>query len=130
MPILGAVLAVLVTIGVTAFSTEAPEQPVRQAVEVVTTKRIPHMLDFKYIPILHEAPVTPVTAKQPVQVREVVIPVSTPVSEVEVLKPQETPVSVCLGKLAGALCSFRDVGTEVAGTCLTVAWSPLTCIPH
>jgi hypothetical protein len=130
MPILGAVLAVLVTIGVTAFSTEAPEAPVRQAVEVVATKRILQIPNFKYIPVSHEAPVAPLTTKPQVRVREVVLPVSTSAPVVEVLKPQETPVSVCLGKPAGALCSFTDAGAEVAGTCLTIAWNPLTCVPH
>lgn len=42
---------------------------------------------------------------------------------------QDPAVTACLGKFAGNECSFMKDGIEHPGSCITPAWSSLTCVP-
>lgn len=89
-----------------------------------TTHRAPEFIPLPQEDPAHEA--RPVTIPAPAviaQPKMVIEPVALPVP---IPEPTETAVSVCLGKAAGSACTLN--GHD--GTCITLSWSPLTCVPH
>lgn len=45
--------------------------------------------------------------------------------------PQVAPnVLACLKHFTGDTCMFTESGETKTGTCMTLAWSPVTCVPH
>ena len=131
----GIIVAVLVVAGEILMlgggSTPEPEQRQITVVQGKQLKREPFNF-IPYTPAPVEAPVADkvvsrvVSAPAPVPAPS---PAPAPVPEPAPL-PAETPVSVCLGKFAGTACSYTDQGVTKTGTCVTPAWSPLTCVAH
>lgn len=76
-----------------------------------------------------EEPRAPVLEVQQTQQTQTIV--APPPAAEEPAAPQQDPaVAACRGKLVGAECSFESSGSVKSGTCITPAWSPLTCVLH
>lgn len=95
-------------------------------IQAEVPKVVTHQTQFEYLPA-QQADAVPavVTRVVPKTVAPKVAPEPVVVSVPETI-PQETAVSVCLGKFAGARCTLDSQ----EGTCLTLARSAVTCVPH
>lgn len=129
----GIIVAILVVAGeIFLLGGGSAPKPAQEQITVVQGKQLKRE-PFNFIPFTPatDAASVEVRAAAPVQ-RVAPAPRQEPIQEPAVVQPvppvvpTETPASVCLGKSAGSLCSF----SEKSGTCLTIAWSPLTCVPH
>ena len=136
MPILGAVLAVLVAIGVSTSLTHDAAQTVQPAVQVVVGAHKTEAPKLHYVPLPvvteepEPVPASPVQKVIPRPTPQPLFVAPTPEPLVAPSPATETPVSACLGKVVGTQCSYTTDGVTQNGTCLTIAWSPLTCVPH
>jgi hypothetical protein len=96
-------------------------------IKVEVAENITHRTPVDYIPMPHVVAVPDVVPVPPKVVTATPKIVPVPVAIPTPYAPQQdTAVSACLGKFAGALCTFDTHD----GSCIALAWSPLTCVPH
>ncbi len=143
MPILGAGVVVLIAIIMSTSVTKSAPVP-ETLVTAVAGQKI-ERTDFTFKPLPRsEAVIAPT---EPVQVI-VAAPVPRPKIErtVEIQAPPSVPapapipeatvpavdpaVAACLGKFVGTQCTFTKDAATKDGTCMTIAWSPVTCVTH
>lgn len=145
MPIVGAGVLALIAIMLSASLTGTTPEP-----EVVVTATAGQNIErphFEYeklprVEVISETPkVAEVIRAAPVprpKVARTVEIQATPVPTPPPPPPPPAPptptvdpaVSVCLGRFVGTECSFTEDGVSKDGTCMTLAWKPVTCVPH
>lgn len=133
MPLIALAVIMLAVIGGTFMSFESVPTPAAPIVtaEVGVPAEPRAVIKFaKYVdePEVVEAKVEP----KP----KVVLPTPTPPpppAPVAVPAPaplQDPAVAACLNKFVGTECSYDTFLGTVSGTCRTLSYSPVTCIPH